>query len=156
METSKTNTIQTTDYQSQRLNASRLLLPFSLGLIGACLAVHLVILARGNKIDLVASLLVGAIAVFYAWYSYVGPGRQLRQVRFGALVAHAITYVVVTGSFQLHAAILAFNNSDALRGDENLPLDSGWLGPTFAMAGFWAIGFVMHAIASVAQRGYEN
>jgi hypothetical protein len=42
-----------------------------------------------------------------------------------------------------------------LRGQEYLPVDPGWFGATFAMAGFWGIGLTVHAIASIAQRGFE-
>lgn len=140
---------------SATLDVRRLLLPYVLGLIGLCAGLHLAIAATGNEIGFFATVLTGVIAAYYVVY-LVRTRSILRRVRFAPLVAHAVTYVVVCGSFQLHAAILVFSNSANLRGDGDLPVDAGWFGPTYAMAGFWAIGLVIHAVASVAQRGYED
>lgn len=140
---------------SAPLDARQLLLPYVLVLVGLCIMLQIAIAAKGSEIGLLASVLTGLIAVYYAAYLFVVRAR-LRRVRFAPLVAHAATYAVVCGSFQFHAAILGLANSDALRGDNHLPIDSGWFGPTFAMAGFWAIGLAMHVVASVAQRGYES
>jgi uncharacterized membrane protein len=137
------------------LNARSLLLPWALGVTALCLTTQLVIAARGSEVDAVAWLLTVLVAFFYAGFLILRRD-QLRRVRFASLVAHAVTYVVVIGSFQLHAALLAFSNSDGLRGDDHLPLEGGWFGVTFAMAGFWAVGFTVHAIASIAQRGFED
>lgn len=137
------------------MNARKLLLPLALGVAGLCLAVQLVITARGDEIDLVAYLLLGVVALYYLGFLILRHD-ELDQVRFARLVAHAVAYVVVNGSFQIHAAILAMANSDALRADDHLPIDGGWFGITFAMAGFWAIGFTIHAIASISHRGFEN
>lgn len=140
---------------SPAMNARRLLLPLALGLTGLCLTMQLFVAARGSEINLITVLLFGVVALFYAGFLILRRD-DLRRVRFASLAAHAVTYVVVNGSFQFHAAILAMTNSDTLRGDEHLPIDGGWLGVTFAMAGFWAIGFAIHAIASISQRGFEN
>lgn len=134
-------------------NAKRLLLPFALGLLGLCALLQLVIAVAGSTIGVVA--VVGTLVVAACYAAFLITRRdELKSIRFGPLVAHALAYVFVVGSFQLHAAFLAFADSDELRGSD-LPIDAGWLGPTFAMAGFWAIGFAIHAVASISQRGYE-
>lgn len=140
---------------AHELNARRLLLPYLGGLVVMCVLLQIVIAATGNEIDLTAGLLTGLVAVYYAAF-LVMRRQALKHIRFAPLVAHAVTFVVLNGSFQLHAAILAFVNSNELRGDEHLPIDAGWFGPTLAMAGFWAIGFTIHAVASISQRGYES
>lgn len=116
---------------------------------------QITIAATGNEIDLTAGPLTGVVAIYYAAFLVLRRG-PLKRVRFAPLVAHAVTFVVVNGSFQLHAAIIVLANSDALRSNEHVPIDGGWFGPTFAMAGFWGIGFTAHAIASISQRGYES
>ena len=137
------------------LNAQSLLLPYALGLVGLCVAVQIALAVAGSEIDLFAQALLAIVALYFAGFLVLRHER-LRQVRFGPLVAHALTYVIVNGSYQLHAAFLAFANGADLRGDADLPVDGGWLGPTLAMAGFWAVGFTIHALASIGQRGYDQ
>ena len=140
---------------SDPLDARQLLLPYLVGLLGLCTALQLAIALAGSEIGLVAYVLSAAVAAYYLAYS-LRFRDKLRRVRFAPLVAHAITYAVVCGSFLFHAAILAIANADALRGGSGLPIDGGWFGPTLAMGGFWAAGLVVHAIASVVQRGFED
>ena len=140
--------------RSPTINARLLLLPYVLGLAAACALLQLFIVINGNRIGLGAQLLTGVVAIYYATYLILRR-HELGKVRFARLVAHAATYAIVNGSFQLHAAILAIAGSDVLRGDDYLPIDEGWFGPTLAMAGFWAVGLTIHSIASIAQRGFE-
>ncbi|MEZ5380937.1 MAG: hypothetical protein R2754_03975 [Microthrixaceae bacterium] len=137
------------------LNARSLLLPYVLGLTLLCALLQLVIVIDGNRIGMMSTLLSAGVALYYAAFIYTRR-KPLGQVRFARLVAHATTYAVVNTSFQLHAAILGMAGSEVLRGHDYLPVDSGWFGPTFAMAGFWGIGLTIHAIASIAQRGFED
>ncbi len=137
------------------LNAKNVLLPYSLALIALCVINQVVIAVIGNVIDWRACLMTGVIALYYAIF-LITKGKELQRIRFASLVAHAITYVAVVGSFQLHAAFLLFANSDQIRGTADFPIDPGWAGPTFFMAGFWSIGLIIHAIASIAYGGYEH
>ena len=136
-------------------NARKLLLPYVLGLLALSTLVHLAIALGGNEIDLSAQLLTGSMAVFFVGFLIIR-WEALGQVRFGRLVAHAATYAIVNGGFQLHAAVLVIAGTDLLRSGDHLPHDHGWFGPTFAMAGFWALGLIIHAIASIARRGFED
>lgn len=140
---------------SEVMSSTALLMPLAVGMVGLCLGMQAVIAARGSEIDLLALALVGTVVLFYFGF-LVWRRDELPKVRFGSLAAHAVAYVVVTGSFQLHAWSLAMANSDVLWGDGDLPIDGGWLGITFGMAGFWAIGFAAHAVASISQRGFEK
>jgi len=137
------------------LNSRRLLLPYVLGLVVLSAITHVILALDGGEIGLLAGILTAVMALYYAAYLF-RTRRSLRQIRFAPLVAHAVTYVVVVGGFQLHAAFLAFANSDQLRGSNDFPLDPGWFGPTLAMAGFWGIGLLAHAISSISLRGFEN
>jgi hypothetical protein len=137
------------------LDASKVLLPYLLGLIALCIGLQVAVVLAGNEIGVIAWVLVILVAIYYGTFLLIRRS-ILRRVRFGPLVAHAVTYVVVCGSFQLHAAVLTIAGSSAIQGDDYFPIDPGWFGPTLAMAGVWAIGFTIHAVASVAQRGYER
>ncbi len=136
------------------LNARSLLLGYVVGLAFLSALVQLYIVFDGNSISGVSQGLTAGIALYYAAFMFTRRHR-LGQVRFGRLVAHATTYAVVNASFQIHAFILGVAGSEVLRGQDYLPIDSGWFGATFAMAGFWGIGLTIHALASIAQRGFE-
>ena len=72
---------------------------------------QVLITITGNRIGTTATLTLAIVAVYY--WGYVFRYRdKLRRIRFAQLVAHAVTYVVVNGSFQLHAAVLAMINND--------------------------------------------
>lgn len=138
------------------LNVRSILLPYTLVLIALCVVIQLIVAIRGSSIDGVSQALLTVVAAYCAWFSWRGGGTRLKHIRFGELVYHGVNYVVVNTSFHVHAAVLAFQNSDALGGSRDFPIDSGWFGVTIGMAGFWGIGFLMHAVASIAKRGYEN
>ncbi len=140
---------------AHELNARTLLLPYLLGLVGLCALVQLYIVLDGNHISLGSELLTGGVALYFAGFLWMRR-EPLGQIRFARLVAHAATYATVITSYQLHAAILAMTGSSALQGQGYLPIDDGWFGATLAMAGFWGLGLTMHAIASIAQRGFES
>ena len=89
------------------VNARRLLLPYALILSIAMAGVQTVIALTGGQIGLLANLLTAAVAlgiVVWLWSNR----RELRRVRFGQVVAHAVAFVVITSSFNLHAAIRIF------------------------------------------------
>ena len=138
------------------LNARQLLVPYTIGLLILLASLHTVIAIEGggpSSVVAVSGLVL--VAVYYAAF-YLLKSSILNKIRFGQLVVHAITYVFVIGSYQLHAALITLSGSSALLGNADFAVASNWFGPTFAMAGFWAIGFAVHAVASVAQRGFED
>lgn len=137
------------------LNARSVLLPYFLGLIGLCTILQLVLLGIGSEIGLFALIATIGIAVYYASFLYL-KRQSLSQVRFAQFVAHAITFGVVAGSFQLHAAIVTLAGSGVILGTDEFAMEPGWFGVTLAMAGFWAVGLTAHAVAAIAQRGFEK
>lgn len=139
----------------QRLDVRALILPFALTMVALVAALHLVIAVNGNQIGLVETILLAAVAGYYAYFLFTR-GTRLRQVRFGMLVAHATAYAVVNVSYLLHAFVLIVANNPSIRGDSNFLLDQGWFGVTFGMATGWGIGLLIHAFASIAQRGWEE
>ncbi|GAA1732227.1 hypothetical protein [Brachybacterium phenoliresistens] len=121
------------------------LLPYLGALVLACLALQVTIALTGGRIALLAALLTAVIAAGAA--IYLGTrGRALGRLRFGLLIAHALLYVSVNGSFALHAFV---------RSALGEGLDPSWGGPMLAMPGIWALGFLTHAAGSLAGRGFE-
>jgi hypothetical protein len=137
------------------LNARSLLLGYVIGLTFLCMLVQVFIVIDGNRISGVSQGMTAGVALYYAAFMF-SRRHQLGQVRFGRLVAHATTYAVVNASFQIHAFILGVTGSEVLRGQEYLPVDSGLVRADVRDGRFWGIGLTIHAIASIAQRGFED
>ncbi len=141
----------------KELNAKEVILPYALILLGLSVASHIVIALTDNRIGAVAQATVVVMALYYAYY-HLKNNRKLAQIRFGKLVAHATGYLIVNLGFFVHALVLFVTGSNAIEGkaDSPLPIDPGWFGVLFGMASFWGIGLLIHSIASIAQRGYED
>ncbi len=118
-------------------------------------ALQLFIFSNGSPIDGSANLGLVVIALYYVWYHYTSRN-LLAKVRFGRLVAHLIGFLIVNVSYHLHAFILMINNNPAIRGDSHFPINPGWFGVLFGMTTFWGIGLLIHMIASIANRGFEE
>lgn len=131
------------------------LLPFALAMIGTSLVMQLVILLNGNKIGTAAWVVFVAMDLFIIWFN-VSQKQALGRLRFGALVAHATAYIAVNAGFAIHAAILAITNSDALRGDADIPIDGAWFGFGMMMPAMWGLWFCLHAVISIRARGFED
>ena len=135
--------------------AKRSLLIYSAVLIGLCASLQGLIAYRGNNIDVVSQLFLAVIALYYAWYNYVSRD-QLRRVRFGRVISHMIVFLVVNVSYHLHALILFTSNSSAITGTKDFGINEDWFGLLFGMTTFWGLGLLVHTIASVANRGFEE
>ncbi len=121
----------------------------------SCIALQIVITIRGNHIDLVSQLLLVCIALYYAWYNITAKA-LLSRVRFGRLVAHLIGFLIVNLSFHAHAFILFVSSNPAISGTKEFSIDPGWFGVLFGMTTFWGIGLLIHMVASIASRGFEE
>lgn len=139
----------------ERLNVRTLVLPFALMMLALVSALHVVIAVNDNRIELIETILLAAVAGYYAYF-LITRGTRLRQIRFGMLVAHATAYTIVNVSYLLHAFVLIVDNSPSIRGDSYFLMDPGWFGVTFGMATGWGIGLLIHAVASIASRGWEE
>ncbi len=120
-----------------------------------CTLLQIIIAIRGNRIDVVSQLLLGAVALYYVYYNYSSRNLLIR-LRFGRLVSHLIGFLVVNVSFHLHAFILFDSNNSAINGDGNFAIDPSWFGVLFGMLIFWGIGLLAHLGASIAKRGFEE
>ena len=83
----------------------------------------------------------------------------LKRVRFGVVIAHAIAFVTVTTSFNLHAILrvmfLGFEVDGAGDAARTL-LESSWFGATLVMSALWGLGLLVHLLGSVLGRGWED
>lgn len=120
-----------------------------------CVVLQVAIALRGNKIDLVSQLMLASIALYYAWY-HIASKDQLSKLRFGRLVAHLVGFLIVNLSYHAHAFVLFVTDNPAIKGADPFPIDAGWFGVLFGMMTFWGIGLLIHAIASISNRGFEE
>ncbi len=116
---------------------------------------QIVIALRGNHIDFVSQLLLAVIAVYYFWYHYTSKD-QLSKLRFGRLVAHLVGFLVVNLSYHIHAFVLFVTSNPAIKGTDGFSIDPSWFGVLFGMFSFWGIGLLIHLVASIANRGFEE
>jgi len=152
--TSMTNTKMV----SSSVNSRSLLLPYTLVLIGSMLAIQAVVALAGSKITLLAGALTAAVAVgilIWVFRHY----RHVMHVRFGLVIAHAITFAVVTTSFNLHAVVLTVSLSSGEGGFESaaeMMLSTPWFGATLLMSTAWGLGLLIHLLGTVLGRGWED
>ncbi len=143
---------------SSPANARTLLLPYTLGLIIAMTIVQIVVAATGGEVTILAGGLTALVAIGIAvwlWRNLTA----LKRVRFGVIIAHAIAFVTVTTSFNLHAILrvmfLGFEVDGAGDATHTL-LESSWFGATLVMSALWGLGLLVHLLGSVLGRGWED
>lgn len=133
----------------------RSLLQYTTVMIALSTLLQIFIAVRGNHIDFLSQLFLAVIAVYYFWYHYTTKN-QLSKIRFGRLVAHLIGFLVVNLSYHIHALILFVTSNPAIKGSDGFTIDPSWFGVLFGMFSFWGIGLLIHLLASIANRGFEE
>lgn len=103
----------------------------------------------GQMLTLALGALVVAILLLILIIRY---GKAFDRLRFGALVAHTSTFLVVMGSNFIHLFIDLASHV----GVQRASILSAWFGPTIAMGTFWMIGLFLHLMAAVLSRGIES
>ena len=139
----------------QAQSAKKSLLQHAAIMFGAATVLQLFIYSRGSAIDGSANIGLLALAFYYLWYHYSSHS-LLTKVRFGRLVAHLIGFLIITLSYHVHAFLLIVTNNPAIRGDGVFTINPGWFGVLFGMTTFWGIGLLIHLVASIAHRGFEE
>ena len=124
-------------------------------MIVSCTLLQIFIAVRGSQIDFISQLLLGGVALYYAWYQYTSHD-LLRRLRFGRLVAHIIGFLIVNLSYHIHVFVLFVTNNPAIKGTEGFSINPSWFGVLFGMTTFWGLGLLIHLIASIANRGFEE
>lgn len=143
--------------KSVTTNARSILLPYTLGLIIAMLIVQIVIALTGGEVTVLAGALTAVVALGIAGWLWRNH-RALRHVRFGGVIAHAIAFVTVTTSYNLHALIqiVALRFGDAPVSIAGPILSSSWFGATLVMSALWGLGLLLHLIGTILGRGWED
>lgn len=133
------------------VNSRSVLLPYLLGLVTAMVLVQAIIALAGGEVGILAGALTAAVGlgvVAWMWRSY----RTLSKIRFGMVIAHAIAFLAVTTSFNVHAVLRAI----ALDPSVQDLLAGQWFGATLLMSAAWGIGLFVHLTGAVLGRGWEN
>ncbi len=122
------------------------------GFAGAMMAgvvvVHGLIAAQGQRVTPLTQLALGVVALGYLAF-FITRHREFRRVRFALLSSHAIGYLIVNGSFWLHASYLWATG----QGER---VDSAWYGLLFGMSICWGAGLAVHALLTAHRRGFED
>lgn len=150
--------MDTTVLRLNTANARTLLLPYTLVLVAAMAIIQAVIAITGGHIALLAGLLTATVALgiaIWLWRTY----RSLTRVRFGIVIAHAIAFVTVTTSFNVHAvlrAVILGSGPDGFEAVSHDLLATSWFGATLIMSASWGLGLLIHLVGVILGRGWED
>ena len=133
---------------------NKILLPYAAIMVVLSIFAQVVVVMRGNQIDAIAGLGLVPAFVYYLYFQITSRA-SLSRIRFGLLVSHVTAFLIVNLSYHIPAAILTVQNINDTQGPD-VALSAGWFGVLFAMFGMWGIGLLIHLIASIAMRGYEE
>lgn len=109
---------------------------------------QVVTVMRGHAIDVVSALALVPAAVWFALFT-ARHRAAIAMRAYGWLGIHVITYVLVVGSYWVHAGWLAGSGRSDL-------LEQGWGGPLVAMSAFWGIALIAHTICSIYAKGFDD
>lgn len=93
-------------------------------------------------------LLLAAVALYMVVFT-ARNATALRQRPYGTYFAHAVAYLIINGSFWVHAWILILSGRSDM-------LQQGWSGPLMSMSVLWGAGLLVHTIGAMLSRGYEH
>lgn len=141
----------------ETVNAKAILWPYMVGLVGAVVMLHIWIAFRGGMIGVVEQLLLALIAIgMVVWL--LRKRHEIVKLRFGPLLVNALSFVVISTSFQLHALIQTFRigfNEGGLEIAKFL-LGTPWFGLTLCMSALWGLGVLIHFAGAIMARGWED
>lgn len=129
--------------------SSRQLLAYLAALaVGAAVVQGYTALATDSRITAMTGLLLALLAAYVA--VFVGRNATgLRTRAYAMYLVHAAAYLVIVGSFWIHAGLLVgTDNADVLA--------RGWSGPLTAMSLVWGAGLLLHTIGAMLDRGYDH
>ncbi|WGW13014.1 2TM domain-containing protein [Saxibacter everestensis] len=119
------------------------------GVIAGLIATHAVIaFADDGRITVRSTLLLAVVACFIAGF-YLVRRPAIRQRRYAYYFLHVMAFLLVNGSYWLHAGILSLDG----RADV---VAATWSGALYAMATFWGIGLLIHTLGAFLSKGFED
>lgn len=101
-----------------------------------------------NSVDVWSMLLLSLVALYMAWFLW-WQRRALRQRAYAGYLLHVLTYLIVNGSYWLHAGLLFAS------GNGNL-VDAAWQSALFGMSLIWGAGLLLHTLGTLLSKGYED
>lgn len=110
---------------------------------------HLVVgVLDDGRMSALAGLALAGVAVFVVVFLYLRRA-AMAQRRYGYYLLHVIAFLLVNGSFALHALVrYSAGSTEAVTG--------GWRGVLFVMPLVWSVGLLVHTLGTLASRGYEH
>ena len=105
--------------------------------------------AEDSIISTAAGLAVMPAAALYALFGFFN-WKEFKKKAYVNLMLHVATYLLVTGSFLVHAVFVAeFVNGQLI-------FEEGWYGVLISMPLFWGIGLISHTLYAWSKRGFED
>ncbi|MUK00904.1 hypothetical protein GM708_02535 [Vibrio cholerae] len=101
-----------------------------------------------GRISAGTALLLAAVALWMVVFT-VRNATALRQRAYGTYFVHAVAYLIINGSFWVHAWILILAGRDE-------SLQQGWSGPLVSMSVLWGAGLLAHTMGAMLSKGYEH
>lgn len=150
-------TTHTVDSTTHPVNSTKTLLPFAAALVAGMIIVQIVIALTSGNPGLLGGLLTAVIALggfFWQWRNI----KKITKIRFGKAIIHALTFVVITTSFNLHA-LIHFTIASGSADPASLATEffsTSWFGATLCMSALWGVGLAASLIGAIAQRGWED
>lgn len=122
---------------------------YVVGLISGMLIVQgYTAFVAGSRITVGTGVLLVAVALFMGLF-VLRNATALRMRAYGTYFTHAVAYLIINGSFWLHAWILTLTGRDEA-------LVQGWSGPLISMSVLWGTGLLVHTIGAMLSNGYEH
>lgn len=104
--------------------------------------------AADGQVTVGTALLLAAVALYMVVFT-LRNGTALRQRAYGTYFAHVVAYLIINGSFWVHAWILMLSGREEV-------LQQGWSGPLLSMSVLWGAGLLVHTIGATLSGGYEH
>ncbi|MFT4186625.1 MAG: hypothetical protein QM613_05280 [Micrococcaceae bacterium] len=134
---------------THRLPFKQMLLAYACVLTVLCIFAQIVVAVKGDDVGAMSALAL-LPAFFYYLYFNSRASSKLNRVRFGKLITHFITFLIVNLSYHIHAAIVVNHANNTMT------LPSGWYGVLFGMFVIWGIALAIHTVISIANSGFEE
>ena len=141
--------------KEKELNSRNILLPYAITLIIMVTILQIFNYSRGPVQDVVSMAELSIVAIYYYWFNWKNKNK-LKKIRFGYLVSHFITYVIVNLSYSILSFIVFAKSTVTIIGDGSIIIPTDWSGALLYMPIFWGIGLIIHALASISNRGFEE
>jgi glucan phosphoethanolaminetransferase (alkaline phosphatase superfamily) len=137
------------------INSTKILLPYTLVMLALVVIMQIINIVRKDIYSTTSSLSLVIVAAYYFYFNAKNHAR-LKKIRFGSLVAHFIGYSSVNLSYLIASFIIYWNSTYTIIGEGSVSIPKEASGALYFMPIFWGFGLLIHIIASVSNRGFEE